>query len=119
MHLQFASDEMVSSTDSDISIYDYPGDMLVDTHYIVIMHDSVALNINPALLVNGSQVTLGAVGSNSQYIVSRVSSTQTVIKRSTNEAITIDVQGVTFYAYMNGYIAPIGMAVIGESFIIE
>jgi hypothetical protein len=81
-----------------------------DHNYIVSTHAALEMDILPTLAVDGVSVELGVVGSGLPYEAHRVSPTQTVIY------IKAPIADSSYRVEMD---APIGEAVLGESFVIH
>ncbi len=74
----------------------------INTSTMVITHTPIALDTQPVLTIDGSIVTYGIPGSGAHYELTRISSTQSIVK--INAPTTTGV---------------IGEAVIGSTFVIQ
>lgn len=81
--------QFVRSTDSDIDSIAVNSEVTTVNKAFVLSHPPLAMDVFPNFLVGGIAVTIGTVGSGSDYEGKRVGETQTIIKRKTTEAITV------------------------------
>jgi hypothetical protein len=117
----FTEDKMAAARDADVAHVYANGTYFLSHDYLVISHDAMALDVFPDVYVDGTLVTLGAVGSGADYEASRTSATQTVIYKKSSGAVNITIGGSLTYATIPSNLEgglPIGQAAIGSSFMI-
>lgn len=91
-------------------------DPTFDKSYLILIHEPYAINEAIYVYVDGVVVDMGFPGSNAEFEMKRVSTTQTIIKKTTTGSVSITVDGPVIIG-LNGQ-EPIGRASIGTTFII-
>ena len=73
---------LASLSDSDLEAVNLNAANPSAKDWLVLTHDPLGLDVKPAYTIAGISISFGEVGSDAAYIAVRISSTQTIIKKS-------------------------------------